>query len=191
MKGMRLAYLALELNAKEPLGLRCLSDLFDNEGTEILSAIVLEYALAPSTGLPEPVWRELDDLRFLAKWSWKFSRHKTGNPHLSGEAFKVRSDFEVDEDKYQAWLADFLGSDTLNEGFKRAHTFAGAVCGLLIPKDSSTVMGAVYTVSAEQFIQGPEHALWLKTDTSEFDALESARQEKARPKRGKSKWKFW
>lgn len=190
MKGMRLAYRALELDAKDALGLRCLSDLFDGNGTEILSAIVLEYALAPTTGLPATAQCELDDLRFLAKWTWGFSRHKSGDSNLSGDTFKIRTDFMVDDIKYQAWIAEFIGRDTLDFAFKRAHAFAGAVSGLLTPVDQSASVGAVYTVRPSQFVQGSEYVAWLQEDTNEFDALELARQNHAVTNK-KNIWKFW
>lgn len=191
--GMRLTYRALELDDREPLAIRCLSDLLDGEGTEILSAIALEYGLAPSTGISGPAWSELDDLRFLSKWTWKFSTHKSGNPHLAGDAFKIRQDFDVDHAKYQAWLEDFLGTDSLESGFRRVHTFAGAVGGLLTPVDSSAPKGAAYTVRPEQFTQGPEYKSWLKESSTELDALEAKRQMNADrpPAKPKSRWKLW
>ena len=130
--GARLIYRALELDPCEPGALRCLSDLLDSEGTEHLSGVTLEYALDPSTGVQGEERKELDDLRFLAIWSWGFSRHRSGEPHLSQETFRDRSAFLVDEEGYAAFLASVTGSDaSLEYGFQAARTLCGAMAGFL------------------------------------------------------------
>src|SRR5437870_2472118 len=86
--GARLIYHALSKNSYKPLALRCLSDLLDTEGTEVFSGAVLEYALTSDSPLNAEERTELDDLRFLAIWSWGFSRHKSGQAFLPQEAFQ-------------------------------------------------------------------------------------------------------
>lgn len=88
--GAKLIYHALRLDQTSAEALRCLSDLMDADGTQVFSGVVLEYALSESTGITGEDRRVLDDLRFMAKWSWGFARHKSGNPHLGQEAFADR-----------------------------------------------------------------------------------------------------
>ena len=76
--GAKLIYRALALDPRNAEALRCLSDLLDAEGTEVFSAVVLEYALDEGTGISGEGRDVLDNLRFLAIWSWGFSSHKSG-----------------------------------------------------------------------------------------------------------------
>src|SRR2546427_3042790 len=95
--GGRLLYHALVLNPREGEALRGLSDFHDHEGTQELSAVVMEYALAPETGLSEPERTLIDATRFRAIWSWGVSRPDTGQTTLGLNDFQHRSPFPIEQ----------------------------------------------------------------------------------------------
>jgi hypothetical protein len=166
VEGARLIYHALRRDPAQPEALRCLSDLLDAKGTEQLSAVVVEYALALGA-LPDDDRKALDDLLFLAKWGWGLSRHRNGDVHLAGEAFEDRSAFVMDEQRYGEFL--------LEGAFRSAHVLCGCMGGLLAHKrlGSKAPLAAIF--SAGDFEDTPEYSKWLESDTSELDGLEAAR----------------
>ena len=178
--GARLIYRALELDPHNAEALRCLSDLLDAEGTEVFSGVVLEYALAESTGLSQKECETLDDLRFLAKWSWGFSRHKSGEPHLSQEAFSDRSQFVVDEERYKEFLAQVVEpAGSLTRAFESAHTLCGAMAGFLVHDGAAGKAGIEESLHPERFEKTTAYEEWCRTSTEELDALEVARREQS------------
>src|SRR2546426_10785879 len=98
--GGRLLYHALVLNPREGEALRGLSDFHDHEGTQELSAVVMEYALAPETGLSEPERTLIDATRVLAILSWGFRRPDSGQTNLGRNGFPKRSLFPADQEWY-------------------------------------------------------------------------------------------
>jgi hypothetical protein len=179
--GARLIYHSLTLDRYEPEAIRCLSDLLDNDGTEIFSAVALDYALAPESPISPEARQTLDDLRFVAKWSWGFSRHRSGSPHLAGEQFNNRAEFEVDEPRYQEMLQQAVRpAGSLSRAFTAAHTLSGAMGGLL----SHTRFGGRAPLDElfhpERFERTNDYDVWLASATDELDALERARQEKTK-----------
>jgi hypothetical protein len=188
--GARLIYHALRIDSKNPEALRCLSDFLDTEGTQVFSGAVLEYALSESTGIKGDDRKTLDDLRFLAKWSWGFSLHKSNNPHLAQDAFANRALFIVDEARYQAFLAELITrAGSLDKAFTAAHTLCGAMAGFLTHRELGGEAGINESISPEKFLITPTYAEWLKSSTSELDALESERLKKSGVK--KPWWKAW
>ncbi len=188
--GAKLIYHALRLDQANAEALRCLSDLMDADGTEVFSGVVLEYALSESTGITGEDRRVLDDLHFLAKWSWGFARHQSGNPHLGQEAFTDRAAFVVEEDRYREFLAQVVNpAGSLPDGFKAAHTLCGAMAGFLTHREFGGKAGIEESVHPDRFSETPAYREWLKTSTDELDALERERQKKSAPK--KPWWKRW
>jgi hypothetical protein len=182
--GAKLVYHAVRLDPKDAEALRCLSDLLDAKGTEIFSGIVLEYALSESTGIAGEARKVLDDLRFLAKWSWGFARHRSGSPHLAGDAFKDRTAFVVEEDRYQEFLAQVVKpAGSLPNAFKAAHTLCGAMAGFLAHRELGRTADIGESLHPDRFTETPAYREWLKTSTDELDALEAARQAKAGSKK--------
>ncbi len=162
----------------------------DVEGTEVFSAVVLEYALSSSSGIAGEERQTLDDLRFLAKWSWGFSRHQSGSPHLDQGAFADRSAFEVDEDRYRDFLAQVVNpAGSLPRGFEAAHTLCGAMAGFLTHQEFGGKAGVEESVHPDRFSETPAYREWLKTSTEELDALEVERQKQTLPR--KPWWKLW
>ena len=178
--GAKLIYHALTIEPYEPEALRCLSDFLDSKDTEVFSGIVLEYALAPDSPLTPSERTVLDDLRFLAKWSWEFSRHRSGERHLPGEAFKDRSQFIVDEERYLAFLQQALPPDgSFRTGFVAAHTLVGAMSGLITHQQFGAAAPFAELLHPDRFHQTDAYAQWLSSDTAELDALEKSRQERS------------
>src|SRR6266850_4123696 len=123
VKGGRLIYHALKLERYEPTGLRCLSDFMASKGTEPFSAVVLEFGLADDSPVSTAAKKELDELRFLTKWSWGFARHASGSAHLSGEVFNDRSTFTVDDQRYRDFLDGVVKpAGSVEKAFVAAHT---------------------------------------------------------------------
>ena len=148
-------------------------------GTEQLSAVTLEYALAPSTGIQGEERNELDDLRFLAQWTWGFSRHNSGDIYLAPDAFGDRSAFSVDEEGYAAFLAPVTGpAHSLEYGFQAAHTLCGTIAGLLVHKSLGKDADVAEVFYPERFVRTPEYDKWLRTSTRVLDALERDRNAK-------------
>jgi hypothetical protein len=174
--GARLIYHSLALDHYQPEAIRCLSDLLDKDGTEIFSAVALEYALACDSGIPTEARRTLDDLRFLAKWSWGFSKHKSGKPHLGGEQFEDRTQFDVDEARYQEMVQQAVrAAGSLSGAFTAAHTLSGAMGGLLTHIRFGAQASLDELFHPAQFERTSEYDVWLASSTDELDALERAR----------------
>src|SRR3989475_13064731 len=91
--GGRLLYHALVLNPREGEALHGLSDFHDHEGTQELSAGVMEDALAPETGLSEAERTLIDATRFRAIWRWGFSHPHRGQTNLGLDYFQNRAPF--------------------------------------------------------------------------------------------------
>jgi hypothetical protein len=188
--GARLIYRALELDPRDAQALRCLSDLLDADGTHVFSGTVLEYALSETTGIAGDEREVLDSLRFLAKWSWGFSRHKSGESHLAQEAFADRSMFIVDEERYKEFLAQLIGSaGSLQKAFESAHALCGAMAGFLLHREHGGTAGLEESLHPERFVRTDAYSQWLHGGTEELDALEVARQKKSGAR--KSWWKLW
>lgn len=189
--GARLIFRSLELQPHDPLALRCLSDFFDAEGTEMFSAVVLEYALSEKLALGTEDRKTLDDLLFLSKWTWGFARHSSGSPHLAQADFADRSAFTMDAAGYGEFLGHALGpAGSLEAGFRAAHTLCGAMAGLLQHRDLGGKAGFDEAYHPEQFQKSAAYDEWLRTTTEELDELEKARREKSKPV-ARPWWKFW
>jgi hypothetical protein len=177
VEGARLAYHALALDPWQPEALRRLSDLMDTEGTEAFSAAVLEHALAPGSPITGDDRETLDDLLFLSKWSWGFARHRSGEQHLDGDAFRDRTQFTPDEGIYQEFLQGVVGhAGSLGGAFAAAWTLCGVMGKLLTHVELGTgaSIGEVY--HPDRFRRADGYAAWLATDTEDLDALERERQ---------------
>jgi hypothetical protein len=179
--GARLIYQALLLNPYEPEGIRCLSDFLDSDGTEVLSAITLEYGLSRESPLPPEGRKVLDDLRFLSIWTWGFSKHLSGRPHLGPDVLKRRSEFSVDEKRYHDFIWPTIEhAGSLKNAFKAAHTLVGALGGLLTHAQLGGAAPITECFYPERYRRTNEYDVWLTSDTAELDRLEVAREEKTR-----------
>jgi len=176
--GARLIYHALVLNFNEPEGLRCLSDFHDNKGTEQLSAAVLDYALAPTTPVPDDFRREMDELRFRCIWMWGRSRHDSGRKDLAADDFRDRSRFKVDEVGYKEFVEPVIKLGGSLEGAVRgAHTLTGAMGGLLTHNQYGAKAPLEEIFYLERFHRLPAYDQWLREDTAPLDAIERWRQD--------------
>ncbi|MES2823230.1 MAG: hypothetical protein V4732_06500 [Pseudomonadota bacterium] len=174
--GAKLIYRALELDSHNAVALRNLSDFMDAPGTETFSAVALEYALCESTGIVGEPRKILDDVLFLAKWSWSFSKHNSGNPHLGKEAFSDREAFTVDQVRYKQFLDQtIIHAGSLENAFRAAHLLCGILAGFFTHKLGGKV-GIEESFHADRFIRAPIYQEWLESSTEELDALEEARQ---------------
>lgn len=175
--GARLVYRALQLDPYEPGALRALSDILDYNGTQPLSGLVLEYALAPDSPLSEKDRAELDDLRFLAMWSWAFSKHKSASTTLDAAAFKDHSQFIVDHVGYREFLQPTLEQAvSLENAFLAARTLMGAMGQLLMHKTLGSAAPIEEIFHPDCFVETSVYAEWLQSDTGLLDALEAERQ---------------
>jgi len=182
--GGRLLYHALVLNPREGEALHGLSDFHDHEGTQELSAVVMEYALAPETGLSEPERTLIDATRFRAIWSWGFSRHDSGQTNLGLNDFQDRSRFRVDQDRYKAFMEPVIQLGGSHEGaFRGAHTMAGAMSGLLVHRQHGRKSSFEEIFHPDRYERTPLYEEWLREETTDLDALERSRQDRVRTAR--------
>jgi hypothetical protein len=176
--GARLIFRALELEPYQPQALRGLSDLLDREGTEQLSAAVLEYALAQGSPISADEKKELDDLLFLAKWTWKFSRHEEGATGIAWEDLADRSKFIVDDQRYDEFLGQIVTeAGSIESAFRSAHTLIGVMGGLLEHRELGSNAPLDEVLHPEKFRVTTEYEEWLLSDTAELEELERARKE--------------
>jgi hypothetical protein len=176
--GARLIYEAVLRDPYHPDALRCLSDFLDYQGTEGLSAAVLEHLLTLGARLSPAQRGKLDDLRFFLKWVWGFSRHRSGATDLPGEAFGDRSQFDVDESRYRAWLAATVGpTGSLEGACHAAHTLVGVIGGLLRHRSLGEKAPWEELFHPDHFSHTPAYAGWLEETTEKLDALERQRQQ--------------
>jgi len=188
--GAKLIYRAVELDPRNIDALRCLSDLLDVDGTEVFSGVVLEYALSESVPKNDEELKELDDLLFLAKWSWGFSRHTSGNIHLAQEDFIDRSVFVVDEIRYEEFLDQILSRTcSLHDGLKSAHTLCGKIAGILAHETFGESPGIEEFIYPKRFQIKTTYDDWLQSSTEELDSLEEVRKQKVTSNKGW--WKIW
>ena len=181
--GGRLLYHALVLNPHEGEALRGLSDFHDHKGTEQLSAVVMEYALTPETGVPEAERKVIDEVRFRSIWWWGFSRHESGQTGLLADDFGDRSRFQVDEKRYGEFIGEVIKlGGSLEGAFRGAHTLAGAMSGLLTHLQFGARSPLEEIFHPERFARTEAYDRWLKEDTAELDELERARSRMPRSK---------
>jgi hypothetical protein len=102
-----------------PLGSNdLLSDFLDIEGGQALSAVVLEYGCSPEARLSAESRAVLEEARFHALWSWGLYCHVSGNPTFSDADFADRSQFILDNDRYQAFIAPVVRGGALGHAFR-------------------------------------------------------------------------
>ena len=119
-----------------------------------------------------------------------FFLHKSNNPHPAQDAFANRVLFIVDEARYQAFLAALITrTGSLDKAFTAAHTLCGAMAGFLTHRELGGEAGINESISREKFLITPTYAEWLKSFTSELDALGNERLKKSGVK--KPWWKAW
>jgi hypothetical protein len=175
--GARLIYEAVLQGPSHPDALRCLSDFLDCQGTEGLSAAVLEYLLTLTSRLTPAQRGKLDDLRFFLKWVWGFSRHRSGATDLPGAAFEDRSQFDVAESRYRAWLANTVGpAGSLERACHAAHTLVGVIGGLLSHRSLGENAPWEELFHPDHFSHTPAYPGWLEETTEKLDELERQRQ---------------
>ncbi len=181
--GARLIYHALVLEPKGWSALRCLSDLLDVPSTRQLSGAVLEYVLEPGAGAPPKVREEIADLLFLSKWTWGYSRHRSGSTNLGWKDFRDREAFTVDEARYRAeFLGPVvdLGGGSLAGATRGAHTLAGALGGLLKHRELGRMAPLEEIFHADRYVPTPVYEVFLAEDTADLDALETERRRRNR-----------
>jgi hypothetical protein len=167
----RLAYHAVAKDPRHPEALHRLSDLLDQPGTEALSAAVLEYALSLR---PD---RLLDETRFSSMWAWGFSRHKSGATSLLPGQFADRSQFEVDEERYRAFVGDVVAkAGSLERALRSAHALVGVMGGLLAHSNLGPRATLDEIYHPERFGPTPAYERWLDEDTAKLDELEEKRR---------------
>jgi len=186
LTGAKLIYHALVIDPKHPEALRNLSDFMDTEGTEDISAVVLEYALHVQTGITGDERDMLNNLLFLAKWAWGFSSHKSGRTDLSQEEFARHAEFDFDEESY----ADFLGGITdlagsLENSFRAAHTLCGAMAGFLEHNELGAEVDVDSCFEPDNFSVTADYNDWLDSNTTELDEME---KELHQPQQSKKPW---
>ena len=187
-------YRALHLKPNHPGGMRCLSDFHAREGTEQFSAVTLEYALSGAFPLSDEDRETLDNLRFLDVWSWGFSKHKTGQPHLDGEAFKHRDDFVLDSASYKAFVDGLVGpSGSLEAAHQAAHRLCGVMAGFL-RHSTKPSPGLEDVIDPAQFAETDEYQTWLESSASDLEALDrsmQSRKQKTESAPLRPWWKRW
>jgi hypothetical protein len=170
----RLIHHALALNPDEATALGALSSYLDQKDFEAFSAAVLEYACSSACPIPEDKKSELDDLRFQVKWLWGFSSRVDGQKYLRSIEFGNRSDFVVDEERYQDWLIKPLVEKTgsLRNAVDSAHVFLGCVGRLLIHRELGGIAPFEEIYHPERFIRAPKYDEWLASPITELEAIE-------------------
>jgi len=167
----RLIHHTLALNPDEPTGLMVLSGYLNQKDFEGFSAAVLEYACSSDCPLPDKDKADLDDLRFQVKWLWGFSNRNDGQKHLRTVDFGNRSDFTVDEQRYQDWLIKPLLEKTgsLRRAVDSAHVFLGCVGRLLVHRELGSIAPFEEIYHPERFVRAPKYDAWLASPVPGLD----------------------
>lgn len=174
----RLVFRALELNPRHPAALRYLSDFLNAPATQAFSAVVLEYALSPATGLGKEAFDKLNGLRFFDMWSWGYATHESGKLQLQEADFADRSKFELDGAGYCALVDRVLvPAGSLEAAFRAAHTLCGAMSGMLAHPQLGSDAGLFEALHPERFMKTNAYDAWLRSNTMELDAMDAARRE--------------
>lgn len=174
VEGSRVIYQALQLNPQHPLAMRCLSDFLAYEGTETFAAAVLEYALSPACTLDDETRKTLDDLLFLSIWSWGFSNHKSGEPHLGGDAFDRREDFTLDQEGYDKFIGSLVSrTGSLEQAYQSAITLCGSIAGFL-QHSSKPVPDLADCFNRADFSITPIYEQWLAESPEPVDELKAS-----------------
>ena len=171
--GAKLIYEALRQDPYHVLALRCLADLLEQKGTEIFSAIVLEYARMYATIVEESELDALEEILFISKWSWGFARHASGKTELSMADFADRSQFITDHERYQTFLDEiFTRTESLETGFQAAHRVCGLMAQFVEHKegiDAASQFEAIF--NPQNFVMSDAHEAWLDSYDPVLDEL--------------------
>jgi len=164
-EGCRFIYHSLVLEENEPDGLGILSHYFDTDHLEGFSAAILEYACSSACPISREHKLKYDEARFKAKWFWGFSQRKDGQKWLRTIDFENRSDFIVDEERYQEWLIKPLMAKggSLRNIVEAAHTFMGCVGELLSHKIYGRKATFEEIYSPERFVKTSQYDQWLSS----------------------------
>lgn len=170
----RLTYHALVLNPNEPKGLTVLVSYFDQDKFENFSAVVLEYACSSECSISAEDKAEFEELRFQVKWFWGFSHRLDGQKFLRFADFANRSDFVVEEERYQEWLVRPLvkTAGSLTKAMRAAHTLLGCSGELLSHKQLGRKALFEEVYFPERFNRSPEYKEWLNSTTADLPTLE-------------------
>lgn len=181
--GARLIYHALALDPHQGEAMRALSDFLDQDGTENLSAAVMEYALTPASGIDAGARPGIEECLFRSKWWWGMSKHDSGLTSLEDKDFADRSHFIPNEPRYREWLGFVLDrAGSLANAFRGAHTLVGALAGLLAHREKGKKATLEEIFQPERFARTPAYDEWLAGDTAALDELEKKRAEGSKPK---------
>ena len=147
-----LVYRAIELEPWDATARGTLSGFLDDGGLDVfpsgfkmLSAIVLERALADDSPITEADRRKLDHARFVSMWAWGFAHHQSGEKELSPSAFRHRPSFSIEGERYRSWWAQVIvAAGSPDEAFRVAVDATGVLAGFLKKraKDVPEICGA-------------------------------------------------
>ncbi len=170
--GAALIYRCLEMDPRHVLGLRCLSDMLDTDGTEHFSAAILEYILNGAGELTADERREIDDLLFLSKWTWGFAAHVDDRGDLKREDFQDRSKFKTDEAAYQAFLKELRGQVDDDETLMRgAHVLVGVLAGILKSRERGNAATMDSIFGDEIYDRDASYHEFMDQSTDDLDKL--------------------
>ena len=170
--GAGLIYRCLELDQYHPLGLRCLSDFLDWNGSESVSALVLEYLIDNNLAKTQESQAELERLLFTCKWVWGFSKHKSGDTQLSGTEFENEDDFAIDLKGYaQFKQSTFNMAGTWEGVLKGAHNLIGVYGGVAHSPSLTETHTPVDMLGITDFTAKPEYTEFLGLDTSQLEQV--------------------
>lgn len=166
--GAALIYRCLELEPYHSAGLRNLSDFLDGQGSEMLSAVVMEYLIGHYQG-PAERKKEYEDILFLSKWVWGFSKQRSGQTQLSADDFDDKTQFESDEAAYNLFLetpVSIAGSP--ERVIHGARNLLGVYGGVLRSPSLIETHKPIDILLLDDFEKTPQYDTFLQMDTQKL-----------------------
>ena len=178
INGARLIYHALATTPTCGDAMAALSDFLDQEGTESLSACVMEWGLRPWSEVDADARRALEDRRFRSQWWWGFARHDSGLTTLEAKDFENRSHFILDQPRYDTFVAEMVErAGSLEAAFLTGHTLVGALGGLLEHRQLGRKAPMSELSHPDRFTRTAAYDAWLESPTAPYEELERKRAE--------------
>lgn len=167
--GAALIYRCLELEPKHPAGLRNLSDFLDGKGSEMISAVVMEYLIKHYQG-PAERKKEYEDILFLSKWAWGFSKHHSGQTELGADDFVDQTQFTTDDAAYDLFLEVPLSiAGTAEKVVQGAHNLVGVYAGGLHSPSLIETHKPIDILLLNDFEKTPAYTEFLELDVRRFE----------------------
>jgi hypothetical protein len=143
-----------------------------DKNTKPFAAAALEYAIDRKSDISIEDKAAIEDLLFSAKWSWGFSRHKSGEANLTPDDFKDRAAFKVDRSKYRNFLDKAVRpARSLENAVRSARILCGLIGGIVEHRSKGESVLISDTYRHDQFKRSTGYAEFLRGSADNLESM--------------------